>query len=204
NSADPNFPFLTDAADDIASGDLPGGINVLDDIWIGKDEGRAMLQIIHDVAPGANLAFHTANGGTAKYAQGIAELSNAGADVIVDDIRLFDEPMFQDGLIAQAVDSVVADGVSYFASAGNYGRLSYENAFSPSGQFLPNVNGELHDFDPSSRVDTLQQITIPANTGFTASFQWDSPLFSVSGGSGSPNNLNIYLFDITTAKAVRT
>ena len=40
--------------------------------------------------------------------------------------------MFQDGIIAQAVDVVKATGVSYFSAAGNNGRDSYEAPFDPS------------------------------------------------------------------------
>src|SRR4030095_14725870 len=48
---------------DISSGDLPSGVQVIQDSPGGTDEGRAMAQIVHDVAPGASLAFATANGG---------------------------------------------------------------------------------------------------------------------------------------------
>lgn len=48
------------------------------------------MQIIHDVAPGANLAFHTAAGGQAAFAGGIFRLaSEVGAKVIVDDIGYY-------------------------------------------------------------------------------------------------------------------
>ncbi len=80
----------------------------------GTDEGRAMLQIVHDVAPGASLAFNTAFLGTANFAQGIVNLANSGSKVIVDDVIYFAEPMFQDGIIAQAVDTVKGNGVAYF------------------------------------------------------------------------------------------
>ena len=58
------------AALDIASGDLPGVGNpagntepvvVLEDFPGRTDEGRAMLQIVHDLAPKAKLGFATAN-----------------------------------------------------------------------------------------------------------------------------------------------
>jgi subtilisin family serine protease len=59
----------------------------------------------------------------------------------------------------------------------------------------PLFGGEFHDFDPGAGVDTFQSITIPSKTGFSLSFQWDSPFFSVSGGAGSPNDLDIFLYD---------
>ena len=74
------------------------------------DEGRAMLQIVHDVAPGATLVFHTGVGGQPGLAAAILALADAGADVIVDDLYGSFEPMFQDGIVAQAVDQVVRRG----------------------------------------------------------------------------------------------
>ena len=91
------------------------------------DEGRAMLQIVHAVAPGASLAFYTAEDSEADFATGIGALAAAGATVIADDVAYFDEPFFQDGIVAQAVDAVEAKGVAYFSAAGNDGTLSYEN-----------------------------------------------------------------------------
>lgn len=124
------------AAADIASGDLPPAsrINVLQELpstSFGIDEGRAMMQLIFDVAPGVDLAFHTAFGGQAVFAEGIRRLAaEAGCNVIVDDVFNLFEPAFQDGIIAQAVDEArEKHGVTYFASAGNYGRQSYEYPF---------------------------------------------------------------------------
>ncbi|MGH9891871.1 MAG: hypothetical protein ACREA0_07800, partial [bacterium] len=61
----------------------------------------------------------------------------------------FAEPMFQDGIIAQAVDQVKARGVSYFSAAGNDGRKSYESSFRPSGLAFDIGFGfeEAHDFE---------------------------------------------------------
>ena len=183
-------------AADIASGDLPAGINVMADYPGSTDEGRGMMQLIHDVAPGAEMAFHTAYSTEVDFANGILALAGAGADVIVDDIIYLEEPMFQDGVIAQAVDTVEAGGISYFSSAGNSDRNSYESAFVDSGISLQvdgQQRGMLHDFDPTPGVDPLQSIYVPFFSGFLMSFQWDEPFFSVSGGAGSTNDLDIYL-----------
>ena len=67
-----------------------------------------MLENVHDIAPGASLQFATAVAGELGFQQNIKALASAGSKVIVDDINYPDEPMFQDGLIAQGVDSVTA------------------------------------------------------------------------------------------------
>src|SRR5450631_1437757 len=144
-----NNGFNTTAAGDTTSGDLPSSVNLVSagtnpgeanclnygaplQLPFG-DEGRAMMQIIHDVAPGAGLAFHTAENSEADFAAGIVALAapvasgGGGAKVIVDDVGYFDEPFFQDGIVAQAIDSVAAQGVAYFSSAGNNGTLAYDN-----------------------------------------------------------------------------
>jgi hypothetical protein len=175
----------------VASGDLPAGVEVLADITGGTDEGRAMAEIVHDVAPGAKIAFHTANLGQAGFASGIGKLADAGCNVVVDDVAYFAEPMFQDGIIAQAVDQVVARNVSYFSAAANQARQSYQAGFKDSGKdFISGgVNyGRAHDF---GNGDVTQSYSIPANGTLRLSFQWADPFFSVSGGAGAQTDLDI-------------
>jgi hypothetical protein len=202
-----SFNCFGGAAGDVATGDLPPNINVLDDSFCqsATDEGRALMQLITDVAPGADQAFHSAFGGQAAFVQGILDLADAGCDVIVDDIIYFAEPMFQDGIIAQTVNSVVDAGIAYFSSAGNSGRNTYESAYVSSS--IPvtiggTPMGIAHDFDPGSGSDILQSITIPALTTIQLSLQWDSPYFSVSGAPGSPNDLNIFIIDSAQTTAL--
>jgi hypothetical protein len=162
----PGAPTSTVAADK-ANDELPSDVVVAADSCPGNaDEGRAMLQLAHDVAPGATGAFHTAFEGSFDFACGIMELggidtsgaTNAcgefgvpyspltGGDVsnvIVDDVIYFAEPMFMPGAIAQAADTVSQAGVPYFSSAGNQARASYESRYREivdNGNFGRNLN----------------------------------------------------------------
>jgi subtilisin family serine protease len=199
------YDNLGGAASDIANGDLPEGVRVLEDVDVselgdppelGSDEGRALIQTAYDVAPGADFLFHTATFSSEGYAEAINKLAEEGADIILSDVSRPEEPFFQDGIIAQAVNKVVSeDGVAYFAAAGNSGSRSYESAFNPSGESISGIEGELHDFDPGEGVDTLQKITIPSGTTLFLDFQWDSPYASVNPEQGSETDLDIYLLD---------
>jgi hypothetical protein len=204
-----SFNCLGGAAADVASGDL-APVTVLQEdpgCSSGTDEGRAMLQLVHDVAPGASLAFATADAGQAGFASNILALQEAGADVIVDDVIYLAEPMFQDGIIAQAVNTVKKAGIPYFSAAANNARQSYESSFRAGPAFADGAfpsapgarhffGGIAHNFDPGPGVDVFQRITVPAGSGFTISFQWDSPFASVCPGCpGSPNDLDIYIFN---------
>jgi Ca2+-binding RTX toxin-like protein len=192
-----SYNCLGGAPAGVTSNDLPAGVNVVQEaVCPGTDEGRGMMEIVHDVAPGANLLFHTAFGGQAVFATGINDLVVAGADIINDDVFYFAEPFYQDGPIAQAVDTAVTGGVPYFSLAGNLDRVAYESAFADSGTNGCN-GGVLHDFDPGPGVDTTQQITIAAGSTITLSFQWNQPFFTVSGLPGSANNMDICLLDNT-------
>jgi hypothetical protein len=196
----------TSAAGDIATGDLPGTGNpfgntepvvVVQDVAAASDEGRAMLQIVHDMAPKARLGFATANGGELNFANNIRSLAGLPgapravdgfkADVIVDDIIYLGEPFFQDGIVAQAADDVAAAGVAYFSSAGNRPatqaydsqvRIVPTSAMQGTNLNFSNVDpalyaGGFHDFAPGSEVDIAQ--TVQFANGSTIVFQWNEP-----------------------------
>ncbi len=205
-----SFNALLGGQGDIASGDLPEeGVLVVQDFFgsDASDEGRAMLQIIHDTAPGASLQFATAFGGQAVFANNIERLAQFGSDIIVDDVVYLAEPFFQDGIIAQAVDSVVADGVTYFSSAGNAGFSSYEAPFRSSGEILsssPAGNGVAHDWNPGAGVDPVLDFTLAAGDSMFLSLQWDQPFASISTQSpGADTDLDIYLVDPGSLEPVR-
>jgi hypothetical protein len=188
------------ASDDVLRGDLPGTTNpdntipvdVLLDYPYGTrtDEGRAMLQIVHDIAPGAGLAFRTGFLGPADFAQGIRDLQASDCDIIVDDITYISEPFFRDGIVAKAVDDVTALGVTYFSAAGNFGTKSYESIFYPSTA-PDGIIGEAHNFAGSvGGTDIYQSISlVPGN--YTVVLQWDD---------GTPGNYTNSDFDIYLSK----
>jgi Hint domain/Subtilase family len=106
-------------ANDQSIGALPSLVDVM-----GRgtgDEGRAMAQVIHAIAPGAAIDFYPAQG---SLADAIAQLTGAGCSIIVDDIGLYNaanapaEPN-SGGAINDAIDASVEGGVTYVVAAGN-------------------------------------------------------------------------------------
>lgn len=199
-----SFNYLNGAATDVASGDLPAaGVRVLTDNG-NTDEGRAMCQLIYDLAPGAAQVFNTANGGEGVFAQHIRDLASpAGGSckVIVDDVRYFTEPFFQDGVIAQAVTDVVNNqNVAYFASNGNYADKSYETA---APQFVANANGvRCLNFDFSgTSTDLTQRVTINNGDTFYPILQWSDPFYTTSGVR---TDLDMFLLAVRPSGTVDT
>ncbi len=226
DSYDKDLSAPTHAAQDVASGDLPGSgnpcghttaVDVLDDFSPSlpsdpqpSDEGRAMAQIVHDLAPGASLDFATAFTGEQGFADNIRALANAGAKVIVDDVSYFDEPFFQDGPVGVAVSDVTSSGVTYFSAAGNNNLIdgsgrdiasweapSFRNAGScPSG--VPSYATACMDFNPGGGVDTGFGITVQAGETLTVDLQWKQPWFGVT------TDLDAYLLDSTNSLVAKS
>ena len=122
-----------------ASGDLPGASYVLpgqDGPANGTNEGTAMMEIVYDMAPGSTPIFATAFTDEASFADNIIALAAAGCKVIADDVTYSDEGVFQDTLIADAVNTVVAGGTTYFSSAGNSGSALNNNSQAWEGDFV--------------------------------------------------------------------
>ena len=181
-----SYNTLGGEASTIVSGDLPGpgnpnGFttpvdNLLEFSGPGSDEGRAMLELIHDIAPGSELAFHTAFEGFASFAAGIVALRDAGCEIIVDDIIYLAEPMYQNGsVLVEAINEVTnnggPDGSLYFSSAGNNLDYSYESPYTESP--TPLGNG---DFPYVFENGTItQSFTLPAGRDATFVLQWDEP-----------------------------
>jgi subtilisin family serine protease len=213
DSFDTDASAPTGAAEDVASGDLPGPGNpcghttpthVLQDFGGSEatDEGRAMAQIVHDLAPGASLGFATAFGGEFGFADNIRALANAGAKVIVDDVSYPEEPFFQEGPVGVAAGEVAANGVAYFSSAANNNLIdvegndiaSWEAPSFRDTECPPEMKTLLSaevcmDFDPGAGVDPGFEITVSEGATLTVDLQWDQPW------NGVTTDLDAFLLD---------
>ena len=223
DTSPPSFTVIR-AANDAGTMDLPTpALKFLADLPAGTgntDEGRAMLQIVRDVAPDATLCFATAFTGEAGFAANIRKLRTDPqclADVIVDDVAYFTEPFFADGQVAQAVNDVAnstvlaGKRVTYFSSAGN----QQQRGFSASPAIIGNPTTV-----PGIRLNTIANCPLlsgsPASARNTAGgfldfgagiftttmnfansqlvMQWDDP-FNLAGGITT--DLNFLFFDGT-------
>src|SRR5689334_584764 len=127
-----------------------------------SNEGLAMLEIVYDMAPGANLFFATADISEAGFAQNILDLRNINhRDIIIDDVFYFDEPVFQDGIVAQAVTTVTQDGALYFSSAGNEGNVDSNTAGYFEGDFN-DTGSPAFTFPGGVKTGTIHNFGTPA------------------------------------------
>lgn len=188
-----SYDHKTGAIKDVQTGDLPGScghtdpVEVLDDSnpdIHARDEGRALLQVVHDLAPGAQLEFATVGPTEFDMAANIRALAAGGAKVIVDDVAFPDEPMFQDGPVADAIADVTARGVAYFTAAGNdnvragnadvgsWESPAYRPAACPPGVSSDVRADDCESFRPGDRT---YDISVPDGREVKVELQWAEP-----------------------------
>jgi Subtilase family len=182
------------------------------------DEGRAMLQVVHDLAPAAELAFATANGSELEFARNIERLAEpvanggAGAEVIVDDVAYYGEPFFQEGPVANAIRRVTTeDGVTYLTAAGNNNLVEattgHEIASWERSEFIDTacpsaLNTRVREgassclnFSPTG-TDSTFGMTVERGSSLVVDLQWAEPWYGVEA------DLNAYLLSKTTGQVL--
>lgn len=190
----------------IASGDLGPNTTVLMDLpGGGRDEGAAMMEVVQDIAPKAQLYFATADLGEGSFASNITMLANSGCSIIVDDVFYYDEPPFQETVIDKAIDNFVAGGGLYITGAGNFGNLdsgtsgTWEGDFVNGGPAQPPVvisakpSLTVHNFGTAGNPQTYDTILA---TGDSIDLYWADPL------GASSNDLDLFLLDSTGSSIV--
>ncbi|NIV91836.1 S8 family serine peptidase [candidate division KSB1 bacterium] len=178
-------------AESQSTDDLPPSIEINPRFPGENDEGTAMLEIVHDLAPGAQLAFS----GPATNLEMIPSIrfladtafAGTGCDIIVDDLGFFGEPTFEDGPIAQVVEEVVANGIVYFTAVGNQAQNHHEAEYVE----VDFAGDKVHDFGTSAGggSDGTMDVTINPEGELTIVLQWNDPF------SGSNNDYDLFLID---------
>lgn len=193
---------VTNLAASQALGDLPAtGINVIN--AGAGDEGTAMLEIVQDMAPGADLAFHATGSGVAGHVTALNQLVTAGVDVITEDIPFDAEPAFQQGLAAVTGENVAAAGVPVHSSAGNQAQrhaprvVANGTGGGPDGAAGPFTGCALTPDNVvaiAGGADTTFDVTLGNNATFV--LQWSEPrAIFPTAGQGGFTDLNLYVMN---------
>ncbi len=172
-------------------------------------EGTALLEIVHDIAPGAQLFF--ANFSTdLEFKQAVNSLASK-TDVVMDDIGFLGEPY--DGTSAMSSNTASALNNSanpiraYFTAVGNEADSHYLGDYVDSkmdGTSIVGAAGDLHLFQPTAdTVDVLRlgptvkdKILLEANGEVVIFLTWNDPFGS------STNDYDLYLVQESNGKVV--
>ena len=173
------------------------------------DEGEAMMEEAYHLVPGATFAFSSCGQSQTDMATSITDLSmQAHCNLICDDVGFPDEPMFQDGPIAQAANTFHAGGGIYLSAAGNGANSGLGAVYTPvSTTPDPHTNGvpdgnAFHNWGIGGATPGFLPITITGSRPFvTIVLQWNQPYQSygldsvaANGLGGSQADYDEYLF----------
>ncbi|WP_410509277.1 NosD domain-containing protein [Methanosarcina hadiensis] len=172
-----------------ATGDVSYGVYILSNRMEGS-EGTAMLEIVQDIAPGAELYFHDCGSSRLEFNRAVDALVSEGCIIICDDIGWLSEPFFEDGIVADHVKEVIRDhDILYISSAGNSGDSHYQGAFYDNGSGW-------HDFSSGKKEVTDLQLEIQPSGEAWVFLQWNDR-WEQSG-----NNYDLYLMNKETSETI--
>jgi len=203
---------VTHLADSVAKGELPPNVKVID---AGEgDEGTGMLEIVHDMAPGAKLLF-TGTGETLEdHVGGLRALAAAGANLITEDLAFDDEPAFQQGLAAATAEALARSGAFFSSSVGNLGGRHTPRVPAVGTRRTPDdISGAAFGTAcgpvPHNAVavaggtDNTFDLLLGQDGLILATLQWSEPraIFPTPGRGGF-TDVNLYLLDQPTGRCV--
>ncbi len=176
------------------TGDLPpdgNGLTVLSNT-VGGDEGTAMLETIYDMVPGAGLYFHDYGSDVLSFMSAIDDLVNAGCNIICDDVSWITQPFFEDGIVAQHIDSLLStNDILYITPAGNNSISHYQGEYNRlSGTYAQ------HDFSNGTSNTPYLYFNLPAGGNVRLVLQWNDKF----GSSG--NDYDLYLYSYSSGSFV--
>lgn len=109
------------------------------------EHGTAVAEIIHDIAPDAQLFFATYETDV-EQRQAVDWLVEQGVNIISHSAGSIYGPMDGSGPEARMVDEVAAQGILWVNSAGNMGEMHYR------GQFVDEDGDGFHEFRPGDEL----------------------------------------------------
>lgn len=160
------------------------------------DEGTALLEEVHAVAPGASLAFCGPET-FVEYTSCLQQLISAGATILADDvIFVAEDPMSVDGTDTQAIQQILTanPGVALFTVVGNANGSYWEGDYAPvtlSSQGLsplscPTGSGtQIDSYVAQFSGSASQQLNVTSGATFPLMFAW-----------GDPPTANVSNFDV--------
>ncbi|GAB3895573.1 hypothetical protein GCM10029964_075670 [Kibdelosporangium lantanae] len=191
-------------AESIARGELPADVKVLSQAAYDDDEGTAMMEIVHDIAPDAKLMYATSGETLADYVKGFHDLAANGATIITEDLAFDDEPAFQQGLGATTAENLAKHGIWVSSSAGNLGGRhaprvpAKSTGRTPDDQTGPQTNCPSpinHTVNLRGTDNTYNLNLLPGAT-VMPTLQWSEPrAIYPTTGQGGFTDLNLYLVD---------
>jgi subtilisin family serine protease len=163
---------FADAAEAVAAGELPDSTLCFpdcDSLDESSRHGVACAEIVHDMAPGAEVVLASVATST-ELAQRVGELAALGVDVISVSLG-FAEPAPGDGTgtMGEAIAAArTTHGTIYVNSGGNNATEHWDGVWS-------NADADaFHDFEPGIElVDLDGGATIPAGTPISAYLRWN-------------------------------
>ena len=182
-------------------GNLEACLGTCDTTGLVGAEGTAMLEIVHDLAPGAKLYF--ANFDTSMSFQPAVDFVAENTDVAVDDIGFFTPPF--DGTSAVSTNTSTALNTDanpirgYFTAVDNFAQDHYSGQYVDSGVDGTSVTGEaghLHSFQAVPNVTTdnagfgssiFDPLAVPPGGVVQVFLAWNDP------NGASTNDYDIFL-----------
>jgi hypothetical protein len=182
--------------EDAAQPDGPEGVNA---------EGTAMLEIVHDLAPGAKLFF--ANFDTSMSFSQAVDFLAANTDVAVDDVGFFTPPF--DGTSDVSTSTATALNTDsnpirgYFTAVANVAQDHYGGMYLDSGKNGKSITGQagdLHSFQAISGVtvdnenlgpSVTDPATIPPLGEIVVLLTWNDP------ANASSNDYDLFLVPLS-------
>ena len=163
-------------------------------------EGTALLEIVHDVAPGADLMFGNFGFSTVLDFNAAVDCLAANADIVVDDIGWIGVGPYDGTSLVSQNTAGALNGAGpikgYYTSVGNQAKRHYQGVFVDSGSSISSGpdSWDTHEFDAIDGTVHAGAVPAPADKnrlvlspGAFASIivVWDDPW----GASGNDYDL---------------